>query len=874
MSPERWLQIKDVLEGVLDKPPSERAAYLDKSCGADNELLCEVESLLSFENSQKNDIFESEHLPSVFSEEIKEQFNGFIGKQIGKYRIKHELGAGGMGVVFLAERTGDDFEQKVAVKFLRHFFSASALQRFLLERKILARLHHRYIAQLIDGGTTAEGTPYLVMEYIEGKPITCYADEEKLSVNERIELFCKICSAVSFAHQNSIVHRDLKPENILITGEGIPKLLDFGIAKLLSESDVKATVTEHQPFTPEYASPEQIKGETITAASDVYVLGIILYELLSGYRPFQLADTKNQKEIWHVVNRSEPPKPSLAAGNRRSAISKNANEPSEQIKPKTKIQNPKFLKGDLDNIVLKALKREPERRYKSVEELTEDLRRYQAELPIKARPDAFFYRARKFSGRNRWAIAAAGLVVLSLSVGLLTTVQQSRRAERERLRAEQRAANLRNISKSLVFDVHDAIRNLSGSLPAREILLDRAVEQIQFLAQDAEDNPDLQDDLAQAYFNVGEMQQAAGNVAESEEYHRRAVAIYEKLTIENPQNPNYLRGLGRGYGFLANIAYLRGDSGKSAELYAQVPPIFEKLAAENPTDVKNLPDLWNAHFNYAISLLKLGKSNESLIICQKALPIAERLNQTENPTPDNRQILYQTKGLIAAAYSSQGNYHESVAELKEVISKAEKLRAEFPEDTRFQYDSWAFHRRLGIAFDKSGNFSEAIFNLEESLALIENLTQSSLKDAGYKRNTSVTLLALGQAFLTHQEPKKAVTFLLRSREISENLLSNDGSNGETIADLALIYGSLGTALARTGKLDEGLLNQEKSLEFFKRSLAKSPENTELKHSFAEIAEQTAETYARLAKRENSEKAKVLREKADLLMEQSRKASEN
>jgi non-specific serine/threonine protein kinase/serine/threonine-protein kinase len=868
MTPERWLQIKDVLETVLERPLSERAAYLAKSCGADGELLGEVKSLLAFENSKEIDIFENNQLSSLFSGETNEHSGGgFVGKQIGKYRIKRELGAGGMGVVFLAERVGGDFEQHVAIKFLRHFFSASALQRFLLERKILARLHHRFIAQLIDGGTTPEGTPYLVMEYVEGKAITRYADEQKLSLNERIALFCEVCSAVSFAHQNSIVHRDLKPENILITDEGIPKLLDFGIAKLLSESEVKATVTEHQPFTPEYASPEQIKGETITAASDVYVLGIILYELLSGYRPFQFTDTKNQKEIWHVVNRSEPPKPSEAV--KEGPKPKVQSPKSETQNPKSKTQNPKSPKGDLDNIVLKALKREPERRYKSVEELAEDLRRYQAGLPIKARPDTYFYRARKFVGRNRWAIAAAGLVVLSLSIGLITTVQQSRRAERERLRAEQRAENLRNISKSLVFDVHNAIRNLSGSLPARQILLERAVEQLQFIAQDAEDNPDLQDELAQAYFNVGEMQQAAGNVADSEEFHRRAVAIYEKLTIENPQNPSYLHGLARGYGFLANVAYLRGESGKSSELYTQVPPIFEKLIAEYPSDFKNPSDLWNAYFNYAISLIKLGKANEALIVCRKALPLAEQLNQTENPTPDNRQILYQTKGLIAAADSLLGDYQKSIIELKEVISEAEKLHDDFPEDMRFQYDLWAFYRHLGIAFDKSGNFSEAIFNLEKSLALIENLMKSSLKDAGYKRNTSITLLAVGQAFLNHREPKKALAFLHRSREISESLLDKDDGNGETIADLALIYGSLGTVLTKTGKLDEGLINQEKSLEFFNRSLAKSPENSELKRSFTETAKQTAETYSLLAKRENSEKSKEFQAKASLLLEQSR-----
>jgi non-specific serine/threonine protein kinase/serine/threonine-protein kinase len=892
MTPERWLQVKDVIQAVLEQPLSDRAAYLDKSCGTDGELLSEVESLLAFERSVEKDIFENNHLPCVFSEETKAQSSGFIGKQIGKYRIERELGAGGMGVVFLAERADGDFEQKVAIKFLRHFSSTSAFQRFLLERKILARLHHPFIAQLFDGGTTSEGTPYLVMEYVEGKAITRFADERNLNLEERLELFCKVCSTVSFAHQNLIVHRDLKPDNILITEEGIPKLLDFGIAKLLSETEVKATVTEQQAFTPEYASPEQIKGETITTASDVYVLGIILYELLSGNRPFQYLDTDNHKEIWHVVNRSEPTKPSNAANQFKIQDSRfkiqdsgfriqdsgfriqDSKSGSGEQNPKSKIQNPKSLKGDLDNIVLKALKREPERRYKSVEQMTEDLRRYRQGLPIKARPDTFFYRAGKFINRRRWAIIAACLIVLSLLIGMVTTIQQSSRAERERLRAEQRAESLRKISKSVVFDVHDAIRNLSGSLPARKILLERAVEQLQLLAHDAEADPDLQDELAQAYFSVGEMQQAVGNVSESEESHRRAVAIYQQLTVSNPQNPNYLRGLARGYGFLANTAYLRGESGKSVELYAQVPPIFERLIAENQNDAKNLTDLWNAFSNYAISLIKTGQANEALIVCQKALRVAEQLNKLKNSTPDNRQILYQTKGLIATISGMSGDYQNSIVGFKEVISEAEKLHLEFPEDTRFQYDLWAFYRRIGIAFDKSGNFPESIANLEKSLILIEGLMKSNLKDAGYKRNTSITLLALGQAFSNQRESKKALNVLLRAREISESLFKNDGSNGETIADLALIYGNLGTALARTGKFDESLSNLEKSFDFFNRCLAKSPENNELKQSFTEIVKQTAEIYGLAAKQENSEKAKTFRERANLLLEQSRNIINN
>ena len=873
MSPERWIQVKTILEATLAQPAADRTAFANQACGADKELFDEIQSLLAFDSSEKEDVFENELLSSLINLDSNESTNGFIGKKIDKYRIVRELGAGGMGVVFLAERTDGAFEQKVAIKFLRHFSSASALQSFLRERQILARLRHSYIAQLIDGGTTAEGTPYLVMEYIEGVPITEYAREQNLTLEDRIALFQKVCSAVSFAHRNLIVHRDLKPDNILITDEGIPKLLDFGIAKLLSESGVKATITLRQAFTPEYASPEQISGGAITTASDVYVLGIILYELLSGKRPFQFTNNEDHQEIWYVVNRSEPPKPSQAGKKEDDKDRKEKGEATEASQTVSITQGGRpfpvsQLKGDLDNIVLKALKKEPERRYKSVEQFAEDLRRYEKGLPVKARSDTFLYRSGKFFGRNRVAILTAALVIASLLAGLIATLQQSRRAERERQLAEQRAENLRDISKSVIFDVHDAIRYLPGSLLAREMLLKRAVEQLQILARDADDNPALQEDLAQAYFNVGEMQQAAGNVAESEEYHQRAAAIYQKLEAENPNNPAYLRGLGRGYGFLANIAYLRGETKRSSELYAQSVPIFELLAVENPKDTKNLTDLWNAYTDYATSLYKLGKSDEALTVADKGLAIAVRINETENSNAENRYILCQSKGLQAVIYGLRGDYNKSILLLKEAIAESEKLQGEFPEDTRFQYNLWAYYRRLGIVYDKSGNFPEAIQNLEKALRYIEDLTKSSPKDAGYKRNTAITLLSLGQAYLSHNEPQRALPFLLKARQISEDLLANDGGNGETISDLASIYGNLGAAFAQNGKLEEGLSAQEKSLDFCARSLLKNPENQEIKQEYIKITEQTAQTCFHLAKRRNPEKAKAYNEKARFLLEQA------
>ena len=313
MNQTRWARISDILETALDKDATERSAFLTKICGEDTALRQEIESLLFFDNSESTKLFENSQLNNIWFGDDAKPEQDFIGRQIGKYKTTELLGEGGMGVVFLAERTDGEFEQQVAIKLLKQgFVSKMALSRFLSERQILARLHHRFIAQLLDGGTTDEGMPYLVMEYVEGLPFLDYCNQHNLDVTARLEIFQKVCSAVQYAHQHLVVHRDLKPSNIMVTADASPKLLDFGISKLVSpEDDALQTQTEFRALTPGYASPEQIKGENISTASDVYSLGVILYELLTGKRPYD-TDSKNFSEIMKIICEAEPIRPSLA----------------------------------------------------------------------------------------------------------------------------------------------------------------------------------------------------------------------------------------------------------------------------------------------------------------------------------------------------------------------------------------------------------------------------------------------------------------------------------------------------------------------------------------------------------------------------------
>jgi serine/threonine protein kinase len=522
MTPERWQQLKSVLEPAMELAPERRADFLDEACAGDLELREEVESFLEYETAS-DDLLENPIFSPVLQEIAEEMHEDFAGRQIGKYRILREIGAGGMGMVFLAERADGEFEQQVAVKLLRRsFFDSSAKQRFQQERQILARLHHPFIAGLIDGGTTEENTPFLVMEYVEGTSITRYADEKNLSLNERLDLFRKVCEAVSFAHRNLIVHRDLKPDNILIGEDGTPKLLDFGIAKLMSATEIKATITRHQPLTPEYAAPEQITGAAITTATDIYALGVILYELIARQRPFSRTDKSGSQNLLRSISEKEPPRPSSVIKSRKS----------ESFDPKFKIQNPKLLKGDLDNIVLKALRKAPERRYKSVELFAEDVRRHLAGLPVSARADTFFYRAEKFVARNPLAVAALAVAFSSMLAGLFVSAYQTKVAREEREKAERRFNDVRKLANSFVFEINEKIDE--SPIKARELLVTRAVEYLDKLATEAEGDASLQSELAAAYEKIGDVQSeifkpGLGNSQAALESHQKAWQMREAI---------------------------------------------------------------------------------------------------------------------------------------------------------------------------------------------------------------------------------------------------------------------------------------------------------------------------------------------------------
>jgi len=413
MTSERWKQVEAVFEQALELPAEERAGFVQRSCDGDEELRAEVRSLLRF-HLRAGTVIDRPDLFIAGVEIDEGNENVASGQLIGAYRVMRELGRGGMGVVYLAERADKHYEKRVAIKLIKRGMDTdSVLRHFHNERQILASFDHPSIARLFDGGTTENGLPYFVMEYVEGLPIDEYCDTHGLSINERLKLFLEVCTAVTYAHRHTVIHRDIKPSNVLVTNEGVPKLLDFGIAKLLQADGNGATIvtaTGLRVMTPQYASPEQLEGRSVTVATDVYSLGMVLYQVLTGRTPYEFKSC-SPGDIARAVAETEPKKPSTAIV-------------TSDGTSKSQIPNPKLLRGDLDNIVLMALRKDPARRYQSAEEFSKDVQRYLEGLPVVARKDTLGYRSAKFLRRNPvLAAAATACVMLALAVVWLVRAQ-------------------------------------------------------------------------------------------------------------------------------------------------------------------------------------------------------------------------------------------------------------------------------------------------------------------------------------------------------------------------------------------------------------------------------------------------------------------
>jgi serine/threonine protein kinase/tetratricopeptide (TPR) repeat protein len=813
VTPERWQQIKIVLEGALDREEAERTAFLDAACEGDDELRREVESLVASE-PELGDFIET----PVFRIRPEEDVPLAAGQRIGAYRVVRELGRGGMGSVYLAERADEEFEQRVALKLVRRGMDTDEIvRRFRSERQILAHLDHPNIAKLFDGGTTEDGRPYFLMEYVEGQPIDEYCDERKLPTRERLALFREVCSAVHFAHQNLIVHRDLKPGNILVTAGGVPKLLDFGIAKLLDPNQALFALTrvELRLMTPEYASPEQVRGETITTASDVYSLGVLLYVLLTGHRPYPRA-TQDPRSLAQAICETEPLRPSSAVG--RVAEVKQPDGTVVELKPESvsRVRDGeerllrRRLAGDLDNIVLMAMRKDPQRRYASVAQFSNDIERHLEGLPVVARKDTLGYRTRKFVGRHKLGVAAAVTVLLLIVGSSITMTVLWRRAVREQQRAQAVSDFLEDL-----FSIPNPSESRGEAITAREVL-DRGVEKIDSgLEKQPELRAELMETMGRVYRSLGLYEPARKLLEGALHLNRQTLGNDDLLVAQN----------------LHNLANLLHDMGKEADAE---PMIRESLEIQEKRGATRNIDYAKGLTSLGGLLEERGEFDQAEVFYKQSLAIKRELPQVDDDdiatSLNNLGKLYATRGDYAAA---EPNYRESLKLRLKIaggqpdpeVAKSLGNIASFLQDRGDLASAETFHRQaldmrrklypavsppialtlnnLGNVLQAEGKTGEAERCYREALSIADAVAGSDPKiRATFMRNLASVLVAEGKAAEAEAKAREALS-IFRAKQPPTHW---------RIADTESVLGSCLTALGRFEEAEPLLLASYPALE--------------------------------------------------------------
>ncbi len=786
MTPERWRRVKSALGEAMALSGAARAAYLESLGGHDPETRAEVESLLAAERDAGSLFLETPAPVALDDAALADGDAGqFVGQRLGPYRLLAEIGSGGMGRVYRAVRADDEYQQEVAIKLVRAGADAEFVaQRLRTERQILASLTHPNIARLLDGGTTPEGVPYLVMELIDGEPITRYCEQRRLDVAARLELFLLVCSAVQYAHQRMVIHRDLKPSNILVTADGTPKLLDFGIAKILEAGAVPvrgdATINSLRILTPDYASPEQVRGETVTAASDVYSLGIILYELLTGSRPFQgneHARTTDGATLDPAVR-----KPSTVV---RPGTGPNATVEGSPEKLSRR------LRGDLDNIVLMALRREPERRYGSVERLADDIHRHLGHLPITARKPTPGYRAATFVARHRLATVATALVASALLGGIVMTLQEAHVAEAQRARADRRFNDVRRLADTLIFEVHDSIRDLPGAEKARRLVIDTAVRYLGSLSLEAARDPSLQHELAAAYVRLGDLQGRAreaneGDYAGARRNYGHAFTLLEASLAARPDDEDAQRDMITTCGKLSDLLLWSQNDPAGALWYSQQTVArSRRLSLQHPTDPSFRYFFAASLLDHGYKLFEIrGDAATAVTEMQHSVAILESLH-----TADASDL--RTTRTLALGYSRTGealeyrhDYTDALPLYDEEHGLLVTLARAAPHNADLAHLLAFAELDMAGAQANLGRFDEALQHGQAALDFFRSLAASDPKIAEYRQDESHALVSMARIESLRARPQQSIALLQQAFAQMDATSAGDGSGGNFDADRA------------------------------------------------------------------------------------------
>jgi eukaryotic-like serine/threonine-protein kinase len=776
-SPARWHRASEIYVDSLEQAAgAPREAYFSLMCAGDDVLLQLVRSLIERESRTApllRPTYRAGAWAAALAADADQGDDGaasvggaerWIGRRLGSYKITAEIARGGMGWVFKGLRDDAEFSKDVAIKLVRDSGDqARLIERFKAERQILATLDHPNIARLIDGGSTEEGFPFLVMEFVDGEPITDYARRNALGIGAKLELFRAVCAAVHFAHQRLVVHRDLKPSNIFVTHAGEVKLLDFGIAKMLQPTSPSSRADGTDPaattllaMTPAYASPEQIKGETITTASDVYALGVVLYELLTGQSPYKSASTQPMalaKEICEtdperpstVVGRTLTPMPTAVMEGTEvsSAAAVNALEAAPPALNAMSIKRlQRGLRGDLDNIVLMALRKHPARRYASAEQLAEDVKRFGQNLPVSARADTFSYRATKFVQRNRWAVAVASLATVGMMGGLVGTIYQTSVARSALAQSERHFAEVRKLANDSLFDLHSAIENLPGATDARKKLIENASAYLDRLSSQASSDSSLQVDAAWGWFRLAEIQggQSATNVGQvsmAEQNYKRSISL---LALANQQRADDLSVASRLVKVRRAYGVYLSTLGRTADADAE----YEGAIRLGTSKFDNTRATQGLRLDVAAALIfratYAGDGSKTLEHARDpdtARQLMEDLLASPDIEPAMRNnaentlaAAFQTLGEIANRDGGERDTSAAMQWATKSLNLHEDRLTRFPQNSQTQFNAGNANGLVARMFMMSARPGEALPRLRRALDLFKRVAVAAPDDNG------------------------------------------------------------------------------------------------------------------------------------------------
>lgn len=864
MTPEEWQKVRPILESALELGPDSRRSFLDAAC-SDSALRREVESLLAAHEQAGPALLN--HTPVMgFAVPEEACVRLLPGRRVGPYEILEEIALGGMGAVYRAIRADGHYKQRVALKIVRaDLGSELTVARFHNERQILASLDHPNIAKILDGGTTADGLPYFVMELVDGLPITGYCDQHRLSIDARLQIFRTVCSALHYAHQHLVIHRDIKPTNILMTTDGVPKLLDFGIAKILDPSLLPKNISLTAPglwmMTPEYASPEQLRGEAITTATDVYSLGLVLYEVLTGHHSYRF-EGRMPHEIARVVLETEPEKPSTAI--RRSEDGnelrpENASLAADVIsgcRGESAEKLSKRLAGDLDNIVLKAIRKESGARYTSVDQLSEDIRRHVEGLPVLARKSSIAYRCRKYVLRHKVGMTAVALVFLSLLTGIVLTVREARIARANQFRAEQRFNDVRNLANSLIFDIHDSIQDLPGSTAARKLLVERALSYLDSLNREAGDNASLERELATAYKRIADVQgypfrANLGDTAGAIKSYQKSLAIRLALAAANPKSSEDAIRLAECYRLLADTLLVSNDSAEALQNSRRAVQAAEQRQRISPNEFDVLFELSEDYDGEAEILAgaynsaNLGDVSAALSLCQKVLELDDRLARLKPGDPAIRRKVAVTAIHMGDLLSFDGRWRESLPYYSQAQKAFEELLALDSEKSNRLQDLHVIYTRLQTFKKTAGDAEGALAINRAALDITKKLSIADPKDVQNRLALATDYGNLTDSLSKSGKVREAFAATHEGLTILAELAALNPKNTEILGIQGAVYVSAGDAYARAHKHVEALRNYREALSILSRVQSEDPANVDARLRVAAVLNKVAAMSARL-----------------------------